>query len=99
VGEKTRLSYILFSVCKCVCVHNWQTICFHTILQLTQVGTRVHTIVTSDPDIGDAGSVEFFIVSNGDIVTVSVNTQLKLIVDTSKAVWNMIVTLCLGSII
>ena len=40
-------------------------------IQLTEVGTRVHTIITSDPDIGDAGSVEFTLVSNGDFVTVS----------------------------
>jgi len=51
----------------CVCKYHVFTI----TLKLTEVGTRVHTIVTSDPDIGDAGSVEFFIISNGDIVTVS----------------------------
>ena len=40
-------------------------------IQLTEVGTRVHTIITSDPDIGDAASVEFTLVSTGDFVTVS----------------------------
>lgn len=47
-------------------------------IQLTEVGTRVHTIITSDPDIGDAGSVEFTLVSNGDVVTVSKNKQSSL---------------------
>jgi len=49
---------------------------FTITLKLTEVGTRVHTIVTSDPDIGDAGSVEFFIISNGDIVTVSASMEV-----------------------
>ena len=48
-------------------MHN---LCINCI-QLTEVGTQVHKIITSDPDIGDAASVEFTLVSTGDSVTVS----------------------------
>ena len=58
-------------------------------IQLTEVGTRVHTIITSDPDIGDSGSVEFTLVSNGDFVTVSKkdsNVHITFTIDTGSII-------------